>query len=444
MWSTEALALLLLAWSLAPFSRRRVGTAAAVAAATLVLTVVGVHEVSAVGWVQPSLPLGTEPWVWAALFALAWTVAGSRGTTGSHRVASIAAGPATLVMCLALFNGYFLGFPTLATLFGHPAAHEATPAQVVQIASVARRRVAVDPAAIPLGRGASLHGVTLPVAFPATTSHFAARPGWLYLPPAWFGPARSQLPVVVLISGSPASPSEWLSGGYVDRYSDAFASAHHGFAPILAMVDVNGSLTGDTECVDRTGSLSETYALVDVRRDLISRFGVTTDPRRWAVAGLSAGGTCALDMALRHPSSFGAFGDFGGEATPSVGSPATTLRVLFHGSSVARAAYDPKLLLARHTYPGFHAMFVVGTSDPGRGAILTQAREAARAGMRVDTRLVQGGHTFWVWRTAFRDFLPFAWQALGSPGTRPAAAASAARAPLSLRCLVRRSAGCRR
>ena len=105
-------------------------------------------------------------------------------------------------MCLALFNAYFLGFPTLATLLGHPAAHQATPAQVVQIANMAHRRVAVDPAAIPLGRGASLHGVTLPVTFPATTSHFAARPGWVYLPPAWFGPARSRLPVIVLISGA--------------------------------------------------------------------------------------------------------------------------------------------------------------------------------------------------------------------------------------------------
>lgn len=415
LWATVLLSIGLITVALAPWRARRLATSSAVAVVAFGIAAIGMRLATRPGWIEPALPVTTVPWVAAVVFALLWSVVGWRSSTVVARGAAVAAVPATTLMALVLFNAFFFYFPTWQSLIGAPAANVAAPSQVRAIDEVAHRR-ADDPVGIPLGSGGSLHGETFSVQFPASISHFSARPGWVYLPPAWFGPERHRLPVVELIGGTPSSPAEWLRGASVDRFEDAFAARHRGMAPILAMVDENGSLTGDSECVDRPGARAETYVLRDIRRDLISQFAATPDPRRWGVAGLSEGGTCALDLALRHPHDFGAFGDFGGEAAPSIGSAGATLQGLFGGSRSREAGYDPGLLFARHAYRGLDAMFVVGRQDPLRPRLLHQAIEAKRAGMVVAYHEVDGGHTFWVWRAAFADFLPFAWSSLGGSG----------------------------
>lgn len=424
VWLTVLVALALLVASLRPFRWRRFRLVVGVAAVSLVVAVVGLHEATAAGWIVPALPWHGDLWVAAVVFSLAWLVIGWRSGTRGTRVAACAALPATCLMALVLFNAFFFYFPTFDSLVGNPSADQASTADLTRVRIAAHLRHPISPKAAPAW--ALQRGVAMPIAIPATSSHFATTTGWVYLPPAWFGPQRSRLPVIELIGGTPTTPAEWLRGVQVDRISDAFAAKRQGMAPVLVMIDDNGGLTADTECIDRPGSMAETYALRDVRRSMVNRFKVTADPRRWAVAGLSEGGMCALDMGVRHPHDFSVIGNFGGEPRPSLGSASHTRAVLFGGSRAKQAAYDPNRYLRKFRYPKLHVMFVVGSEDTGRRHVIDQAVLARRSGMHVAFRLVKGGHTFRVWRTAFGEFLPYAWRSLSPPSASTAARATVA------------------
>lgn len=445
MWPMVVLGVGLMASSLAPFNQRRLVRVGLVAGATLVVTVLALHWATAAGWIVPALPWHTQLWVWSVLFALGWFSVGWRSGTRRSRVLGGFAIPASLLMALALFNAYFYYIPTLGELFGQRAADQMNTAQVHQFNEAVRfstgmkvrnvhyRSMRKQPfAGVQHGRfvpeyvtrqerrqklfalhmRTAPHGIVLPVHLGAKVSRFHAMHGLVYLPPAWWGPQRAQLPVVELLGGTPSTPLEWLRGAQVQTSADAFASAHQGKAPILVMVDDNGSFAGDTECVDRPGELAETYALVDVRHDMERRFHTTTNPKRWGIAGLSEGGMCALAIGLRHPTRFGVIGDFGGEPKQSLDSPRQTLSVLFGGSLARQRAYDPDLLVQKNPRTHLSAMFIVGSQDGGRRSIVRQADAAHRSGIATRLRVVPGGHTYRVWGLAAHQFIPFAWDAL--------------------------------
>lgn len=423
-WPVVAITVSLIIASLFPLTRHRVKLIGIVAAVSLVVTVIALHIATAVGWIVPALPLSTQPWVWAAFFALGWIGVGWRSGKIRSRVLAGVAVPVSIVMALVLFNAYFYYWPTFGDVVGHAPTDRASRDQVRTVLRLGRHGVPTTvPGSVP-GSSPTLvdpvfekyrsapHGLVLPAVFPATTSQFVARPGWVYLPPAWWGPERSKLPVIELFGGTPSSPLEWLRGANAQGASDAFAAQNNGMAPILVMVDDNGTFTGDTECVDRPGYLAETYAITDVRNAMVKRFGVTADPRRWGVAGLSEGGMCALAIGLRHPDKVRVIGDFGGEPTQRLGGNHQTLQELFNGSIALQQSYDPNTLLRRGRYDGMSAMFVSGSGDNNLRTLKQQAALAKAAGMNVSFRVVPGGHTYRVWGMAMNLFIPFAWEAL--------------------------------
>ncbi len=272
--------------------------------------------------------------------------------------------------------------------------------------------------------------VTLDV--PATASQFTARSTEVYLPPAWFAKNRPLLPVVMLLHGEPGSPQDWIDGGQAQATADAFAAAHGGFAPVLVMPDVNGSLDGDTECVDSPLGDAETYLTVDVPTAVVRVLGTQDPGRPWAVAGLSEGGSCALMLALRHPDRFSAFGDYSGLVGPRLGDTnadtTSTVAQLFGGSQQAFAAHEPSTLLGERRYPRLGGWFEVGDADTEPLAATWALVPAARAaGIRTCVVIVPGGgHTFAVWSDAFQRSLPWLAGRIGLPGaaTPPAACPS--------------------
>ena len=171
---------------------------------------------------------------------------------------------------------------------------------------------------------------------PATISHFHARTAEIYLPPAYFDVPRPRLPVIELLHGTPGSPADWTRGAAADVTADAYAAQHGGVAPILVMPDVNGGWRADSECVDGKRGNAQTYLTVDVRDAVIARFHTRSDARGWAIAGLSEGGYCALQIGLRHPDLYQTIGDFSGEEGPSTPGG---LQRLFAGS--AAVGRDP-------------------------------------------------------------------------------------------------------
>jgi S-formylglutathione hydrolase FrmB len=259
--------------------------------------------------------------------------------------------------------------------------------------------------------GPAQPGTLAEIDIPATVSGFRHRKAWVWLPPAWTG--QSPLPVIVLLAGAPGTPSDWLRSGRALEIADAWAATHHGVAPIMVVPDQNGTVTTDTECVDKPGRRAETYVAVDVTRFVISTFGASRDPANWAVVGMSEGATCALVLGLRHPDVYGGFADLSGAIAPSIGSPRATRLALFGGSLARQREYDPQWLLRRPRC-GF-AWFDAGTDDhTSLMAATTLSREARRAGLDVVFRTRPGGHSYWVVRPAFADAYPWLVSHLGA------------------------------
>lgn len=264
------------------------------------------------------------------------------------------------------------------------------------------------------------HGRLIRVSIPGGASHFAARPTYVYLPPAAIATHRSdrRFPVLELFHGVPGDPSNWPVGGDVRGTMDAFAAKHAGVAPIVVMPDVNGAARTDTECV-RTpqGGDVEQYLTVQVPRFVLAHYPASTDRRHWAVAGLSEGGLCALMLGLRAFPDYAAIGDFSGLGAPAVDDstdPQRTVDTLFGGSWAAYDEHDPLVLLRRHRYPGLALWLFTGTADHRVASEQAGvAREAVAAGLRIKIVTMPGGHSWTLWMPALQRFLPWMWPTVG-------------------------------
>lgn len=325
------------------------------------------------------------------------------------RTGRVALAAVTTVLLLlgsgAGVNAHFDYFRTLGDVLGLP------PTDEVELAALLARTSRPD------------HGIVTSMTIPGQESGFAARPATVWVPPAWFARPRPELPVVMLLHGTPGTPQDWIDGGQAAATADAYAADHGGSAPILVMPDVNGTIDGDSECVDGPGGRVETYLTADVLRFVQDVFHVAAPGRTWAVAGLSEGGSCSLMLALRHPDLFATFGDYAGLAGPRAGDTnadtASAVDVLFGGSQEAFLAHEPSALLAGRRYDGLGGWFEAGDADPEPSAALgTVVPAAQRAGIATCAVVVPGGgHTFALFSRAFSDSLP--WMA-GRLGAGPA------------------------
>jgi S-formylglutathione hydrolase FrmB len=294
-------------------------------------------------------------------------------------------------------------WPTVGDVVGHAGVIDGNHAQEI----VAGSRTA----------GPTSGGVILALDAPSTRSHFHHRPGVVFLPPAYFGPDRANLPVLVMLVGAPGTPINWLTAGSGKLADNTFAAEHHGIAPVLVVVDQNGSAIGDTECVNGPQGNAETYLTVDVPAFITGTLHLRHDPARWGIVGFSEGGTCALDLVLGHPDVYRHLVDLGGDARPTLGDPKHTLTALFGGSVAAMRAHDPSALLAAHRYPGVTAWFAAGADDPGRLAVAKRmAAQARKAGILTEEFIGIGGHNWQFAGNAFVRVLPELCTQLGIVG----------------------------
>lgn len=341
------------------------------------------------GTIVDAYPLSFALWIGLVIAAVVGAPLVIAEPGRLRRWAAAAAVPLTLSGALLLINDEYGVWPTAGDLLGHTAVFHAT--------ALRRLPATVKPD----------HGVVVAFDAPATVSHFTHRPGSAYLPPAYFTPARSRLPVVIMLAGTPGGTVQWPTSGKAISTADAYAATHHGLAPILVFVDQNGSATGDTECVDGPRGDAETYLTVDVPAFVTQHLGVPQVPDRWAVAGFSEGGTCALDLTLVHPNLFHHFVDLAGDDRPTLGNPRRNRTVLFGGSALALRDHDPDHLLLAHRYRAVSCWFAAGVNDNRHlmGA-RRLALEASRAGLRVHLFTGVSGHNWQFASAAFAQVLP--------------------------------------
>jgi S-formylglutathione hydrolase FrmB len=359
-------------------------------------------------------PLPFRAWLWFGI-AVATLIALAVGWRGAHwwrrGTAVLAIGLASLV-CANQVNQFVGYYPTISSAVSN-LSNAPLPGQT-SIAGLPPRSTARMPSA----------GRLVAVDIPATYSGFKHRQELVYLPPIWFhGNHRPTLPAVELIGGERGGPGDWVRLGNAVTAADAYAWHHHGYAPILVFVDATERFDNDTECVDGPRGNSETHLAEDVPRFVSAAFGASRDPRHWAIAGFSMGGTCAIGLAVEHPSVFGHFVDISGDLTPNSGNPAQTLATLYGGSVAAEKAHDPLTVMHTHgPYHGLNGLFLTSAAE------LTHQREAAelsraaaKAGIWSRVLVSPGTHVWQFAAPAFAAAFPWLAAQLAAPDkTKPA------------------------
>ena len=147
-------------------------------------------------------------------------------------------------------------------------------------------------------------------------------------------------------------------------------------------------------------------------------------PAHWAVAGLSNGGTCAMQVVSRSPGTFRTFLAISPEEHPTLGSEERTISQGFGGNRAAYEANDPLSLMAAAPpgrYEGIAGILSVGRQDERYlRAVPVLAEAATKAGMTVTTRQYDGGHTWSVWGQALADQVDWLGGRLGITRSQPA------------------------
>ncbi|AMM21069.1 hypothetical protein AX769_14155 [Frondihabitans sp. PAMC 28766] len=257
-----------------------------------------------------------------------------------------------------------------------------------------------------------------------THSSFVARDAIVYLPPAALVKDPPRLPVVILMTGQPGSPSSVLISGEVQTTLDADAAAHRGLAPIVVVPDQLSSADANPLCVDGPLGNSATYLTKDVPDWIRAHLNVQAGRSAWSVGGFSQGGTCAVQFATSHPDLFGSFIDVSAQLGPRLSSTAATIADGFGGDESRYRAAQPEAIMAAHgPYPDTVAFFAVGRRDARYTTVMNQVSAAAgRAQMHVTRYVSPGsGHDWVTASNGFAHGFAVVWSTLGLGTFRGAA-----------------------
>jgi S-formylglutathione hydrolase FrmB len=371
------------------------------------VVVVAVAATAFARWYFSTLGSASEPapwqlwlWVFLTVVGLGALVAGWRGAGWSRRNLAVFAASMCLLSTGLTVNGWIGYVPTVYAAWNQVTGGP-LPGQTDQATVTRLQRTSTTPDT----------GVLVPVRTGSAASGFAVRDEWVYLPPAWFATAPPpQLPAVMMIGGAFNTPADWVRAGGAVSTLDDYAAEHDGTAPVVVFADSGGSFGNDTECVNGTRGNAADHLTKDVVPYVASTFGVR--PADWGVAGFSAGGTCAVTLAVKYPQVFGAFVDIAGDLGPNAGTKAQTIDRLYGGDADAWADFDPVTVMQRHgRYSQTSGVFVVPESghepDGYAEAARTLCGIGVTHGIDCNTTSLPGRHTWPFGAEAFRQALPW-------------------------------------
>ncbi len=351
-------------------------------------------------------PLPVHVWIWltAAFGALVLLGVGWSSAGWGRRGAAVLAAVLAAVVGANGINQFVGYYPTVGDAVAGLQG-QAPPGQV----SLSQIKDHKDPAG---ARSGELVAVTIP----DVPSGFVHRQELVYLPPVWFrGTHRPVLPVVEMIGAEHSKPENWVRIGDAVKTAQAYAAQHHGLGPILVFADATANFANDTECVNGPHGQAEDHLYRDIPAYISATFGASKNPKSWAVAGFSMGGTCAIGLSTEHSTTFGHFVDISGDQYPNTGNKAQTIANLFGGSAAAYAAHDPLTVIAKHgRYPALTGRYLDGTDEK------LHAREAnlliaagKKEGIVSKLTVLPGTHNWQFAESAFSYIYPWLCDQLG-------------------------------
>jgi S-formylglutathione hydrolase FrmB len=359
-----------------------------IAAAAASVTALAAWWVLHAGIVTEPYPASFEVWVGTALWATGVAVTGWWSGHGAVRAVRLVTAPVAVLAAFCLINAHYGYWPTVGALLDKPQTGEIS-------AGAMHREVTHNVAVVPVHSAAGQFG---PVAIPGGSVGFQAAGAYVWLPPDYFAATHAHLSVLLMLSGWPGDVKDWVRAGEVIKVANRWAATHRGAAPVMVFVDENGARSFDTECVNGPQGNAETYLTRTVPGYITRTLGIPDDPARWAVVGFSEGGTCAVDLGIRHPNVYGRFVDVAGDAAPNYGfgkAWQTTVLDLYGGNLAAYRSHNPLEVMATHHY--FHVMgwFADGTGDQSHLKVAARLAAAARAaGIEARTLFGAGGHSW--------------------------------------------------
>lgn len=158
----------------------------------------------------------------------------------------------------------------------------------------------------------------------------------IYLPPGY--DPRTRYPVLYLLHGFPGAPSGFYDSLRFTQITDPLI-ADGTIKPFIAVMPVAGRTTNRAD-EEWTGPW-ETYVVHDVVPWTDRHLPTIRAQSGRAIAGLSAGGYGAVDIALRHPGLFGIAESWSGYFKPFRDGTLT------HASQTELDAHNPTLLVRR-------------------------------------------------------------------------------------------------
>lgn len=223
-------------------------------------------------------------------------------------------------------------------------------------------------------------------------------PAFVYLPPQYFQQryANRRFPVVLVLAGYPGDPR-----GIIERQQMVKSAARDMRAgkiqpTIYVITRTMVAPPRDTECTDVPGGpQAETYFAQDVPAALEATYRLTPDEHGWGVMGQSAGGYCAVKLAMLHSDRFAAGASLGGHLHAL--KDATTGDLYANNRKVRE---ENNLLWRLQHLPPPPTSVLLASSKVERGYQQAQRFvRLAKPPLRVDTLFPdEGGHNFGTFR----------------------------------------------
>jgi enterochelin esterase-like enzyme len=240
-----------------------------------------------------------------------------------------------------------------------------------------------------------------------------SRVGYVYLPPQYFKPAfvNTRFPVVELLHGDPGMASGWIYALHVPEVMDHEIDSGKIGPMIIVMPSTYIGKHGQ-DCVDAPhGDLDDTYLTSDVSTDVVASFRALPLGLHWGIGGLSDGGFCAANLALRHPGDYGAAASMDGFFSPQ--ADLKVLSKVLGTDPLSLRANDPTSLVldASRQLPRFWIMSGTGNSVDTLAARYFREAVTTRE-PHYELTVAKGTHTTPAWRAALPNLLEWSWNTL--------------------------------